>query len=200
MATHAEAESDPSNVNTTETEETDISKLGEPAPLTLALTDERLERRIFVLRDDLAQLYGVTTGALNQAVARNPGRFPPDFAFHLSADELQTWKSQIVTSKGDQKGLRKPPWVFTEYGIAMLSAVLRSDRAIQVNIAIMRAFGRLRESVSQYATLARRLDALEERYDGQFARVFDAVREFMRTTERWPTEQSSEFHNGHAAT
>src|SRR5262249_16685188 len=122
--------------------------------LSLALADDRLERRIFVLRGakvmfdrDLAQLYGVTTGALNQAVARNRGRFPPDLAFHLSPEELQAWKSQIVISSGDHKGLRKPPWVFTEHGVAMLSSVLRSDRAIQVNVAIMRAFSRLRESV-----------------------------------------------------
>jgi len=157
--------------------------------LPLALADDRLERRIFILRGvkvmfdrDLAHLYGVTTGALNQAVARNPGRFPPDFAFHLSLDEMQVWKSQIVISTGDQKGLRKPPWAFTEHGVAMLSSVLRSDRAVQVNVAIMRAFSRLRESVTPYATLTRRLDELEQRYDGQFARVFDAIRELLRTS------------------
>jgi hypothetical protein len=167
--------------------------------LHLALADDRLERRIFVLRGakvmfdrDLAQLYGVSTGALNQAVARNPGRFPPDFAFHLSPEELQAWKSQIVISSGDRKGLRKPPWVFTEHGVAMLSSVLRSDRAVQVNIAIMRAFSRLRESVTQYTVLVRRLDALEQRYDGQFARVFDAVRELLRTSH--PTSPSDPKH------
>jgi hypothetical protein len=156
----------------------------------IALADEPLERRIFFLRGikimfdrDLARLYGVPTKVLNQAVRRNIERFPPDFAFQLTAEETFEWKSQIVTSTGDRKGLRKSPWAFSEYGIAMLSSVLHSDRAIQVNIAIMRAFSRLRESVTLYATLARRLDALEQRYDGQFARVFDAVRELMRSQE-----------------
>lgn len=162
MTLHADNEARSPEVDLAEADTTEVSPLEDTESLMLALADDRLERRIFVLRRTkvmfdrhLTQLYGVTTSALNQAVSRNPGRFPPDFASHFSPEEMQAWKSRIVISKGDQKGLRKPPWAFTEYGIAMLSSVLRSDRAIRVNVAIMRAFSRLRESVTPYATLAR---------------------------------------------
>src|SRR6476660_3667459 len=99
-----------------------------------------------LLDADLAQLYGVTTKALNQAVQRNRSRFPEDFMFRLSAEELAKWRSQIVTSNsGAKMGLRRAPYAFTEQGVAMLSSVLRSERAVQVNIAIMRAFVKLRQ-------------------------------------------------------
>lgn len=125
---------------------------------------------------DLADLYGVPTRALNQAVSRNASRFPTDFALRLTRLEAANLKSQSVTSSS-HGGSRKLPRVFTEQGVAMLSSVLRSRRAIEVNIAIMRAFVQVRELAAASADLTLRLDELEKRYDGQFADVFDAIRE-----------------------
>ncbi len=125
---------------------------------------------------DLAELYGVPTRTLNQAVSRNALRFPPDFAFRLTRLEAANLKSQFVTSRS-HGGSRKLPRVFTEQGVAMLSSVLRSRRAIEVNIAIMRAFVQVRELAAASADVALRIDELEQRYDGQFADVFDAIRE-----------------------
>jgi hypothetical protein len=112
-----------------------------------------------------------------QAVKRNIERFPDDFIFQLSLQEVRNLKSQIVTSSWG--GLRKPPYAFTEQGVAMLSSVLRSDRAVLVNIAIMRAFVRLREMIDSSKDLAKRLDELERKYDSQFKVVFDAIRQLM---------------------
>ncbi|NLS94617.1 MAG: ORF6N domain-containing protein [Planctomycetaceae bacterium] len=120
------------------------------------------------------------TKVLNQAVKRNAERFPEDFMFQLSADEFANWKSQIVTSNPAAKmGVRRRPYAFTEQGVAMLSSVLRSDRAVAVNIEIMRAFVRLRRLLASHADLARKLDALEKKYDAQFKVVFDAIRQLM---------------------
>jgi len=126
---------------------------------------------------DLAELYGVTTGALNQSVSRNLDRFPSDFMFRLSRDELRTLKSQFVILEGI--GRRQLPRAFTEEGVAMLSSVLRSSQAVQVNVEIMRAFVRLRHASAEHRELSRRLDELERQYDGQFAVVFEALRELM---------------------
>ena len=131
-----------------------------------------------MLDRDLAELYGVATKALNQAVARNVIRFPPDFSFHLTPDEAASLRSQSVTSKG-RGGRRHAPLVFTEQGVAMLSSVLRSRRAVDVNIAIMRAFVHLRELLATHKDLARKFEELERKYDGKFALVFDAIRELM---------------------
>jgi hypothetical protein len=114
-----------------------------------------------------------------QAVSRNIGRFPEDFMCVLTPEEFAEWRSQFVTSKADRMGLRHPPMAFTEQGVAMLSSVLNSERAIQVNIEIMRAFIRLRELIATNRDLARRLDHLEKKYDAQFKVVFDAIRELM---------------------
>lgn len=135
-----------------------------------------------MLDAELAELYGVTTSALVQAVRRNPVRFPSDFMFPLSEQEVADLKSQSVTSSSAVRtwgGRRKPVHAFTEQGIAMLSSVLRSDRAMRVNVEIMRAFVRLRRLVSENRELAHRLDALEAKYDRQFKVVFDAIRELM---------------------
>ncbi len=148
---------------------------------------ERIERSILLMRGqkvmldrDLAELYDVSTKVLNQAVRRNQKRFPHDFMFQLSKDEMENWRSQFVTSNSAAKmGLRRRPYAFTEQGVAMLSSVLHSDRAIDVNIAIMRAFVRLREMLASNANHARRLDELERKYDKQFAVVFDAIRQLM---------------------
>ncbi|MBW3543296.1 MAG: ORF6N domain-containing protein [Planctomycetes bacterium] len=151
---------------------------------------ERIERAILLIRGqkvlldrDLAELYRVETRVLNQAVRRNRKRFPEDFMFQLTGEELENWMSQFVTSNpGAKMGLRKRPYAFTEHGAAMLSSVLSSDRAIEVNIAIMRAFVRMREFLATHSDLARRLDELERKYDSQFKVVFDAIRQLMAPT------------------
>jgi hypothetical protein len=127
---------------------------------------------------DLAMLYGVQTKVLLQGVKRNIARFPSDFMFQLARREYESLRSQIVTSKG-RGGRRYLPYAFTEQGVAMLSSVLRSPRAVRVNIEIMRAFVRLRQMLASHAELARKLDAMERKYDGQFRVVFDALRQLM---------------------
>jgi hypothetical protein len=150
---------------------------------------ERVERQIYLMRGqkvmmdrDLATLYGVATRVLNQAVRRNPRRFPSDFMFQMSQQEFEKWRSQIVISNRDRMGLRHRPLMFTEQGVAMLSSVLNSDRAIAVNIVIMRAFVRLREWLSTHRDLAHRLEELERKYrqhDVQIHDVFLALRNLM---------------------
>ncbi len=149
-----------------------------------------IEQRILLVRGsrvmldrDLAELYGVSTGALNQAVARNLARFPADFAFTLTPNEAANLISQSVISSS-HGGRRKTPRVFTEQGVAMLSSVLRSRRAIDVNVAIMRAFVHVRELLATHGDLARRLEELERKYDGKFAVVFDAIKELMNPAPR----------------
>jgi hypothetical protein len=153
---------------------------------------ERIERAILLLRthkvmldSELAMLYAVETKVLNQAVSRNIERFPEDFMFQLTEAEAALLRSQTVTLKTGRGHHRKyRPYAFTEQGVAMLSSVLRSPRAVQVNIEIMRAFVRLREMISTNRDLARRLDELEKLYDIQFKAVFDAIRQLMAPTER----------------
>ena len=139
-----------------------------------------------LLVSDLAALYDVPVKALVQAIKRNPQRFPPDFLFRLTEQEVRAFRSQIVTldvkvdrPKGRGRHLRVPPYAFTEQGVAMLSSVLKSERAVQANVEIMRAFVRLRGLILHNADLSRRLDALESKYDRQFKVVFDAIRELM---------------------
>jgi hypothetical protein len=132
-----------------------------------------------MLDADLAELYRVPTKSLNLAVKRNADRFPEDFAFQLTPDEVANLRFQFETSKRVRGGRRYLPHAFTEQGVAMLSSVLRSPRAVQVNIAIMRAFVRLREMLMSNADLARKLLALENKYDAHFKIVFDAIRELM---------------------
>ena len=138
-----------------------------------------------MLDSELATLYSVGTKALNQAVNRNIERFPEDFMFRLTEEEATRLRSQIVTLKTGRGRHRKYlPYAFTEQGVAMLSSVLRSTRAVQVNIEIMRAFVRLRELIATNRDLARRLDHLEKKYDRQFKVVFDAIRELMAPPEK----------------
>ena len=132
-----------------------------------------------MLDRDLAELYGVATSHLNRAVRRNRKRFPEDFMFKLTQKEAKNLICQIGISSVYHGGRRFLPSVFTEQGVAMLSSVLKSQRAIDVNIAIMRAFVRLRELLSSNAELARKLDELEMKYDAQFRVVFDAIRQLM---------------------
>ena len=130
---------------------------------------------------DLAKLYGVTTSNLNKAVSRNLDRFPEDFMFQLTGRESINLKFHFGTSSWG--GTRKRPRVFTEQGISMLSSVLRSKRAVHVNIEIMRAFVRFREWIATHKDLARKLKTLEHKYDVQFKVVFDAIRELMTPPE-----------------
>jgi hypothetical protein len=146
----------------------------------------RIERRILPIRgqnvmldEGLARLYGVETRVLVQAVKRNLKRFPRDFMFQVSDEENRALRSRNVTLKPGRGGRRYLPYAFTEQGVAMLSSVLHSERAIHVNIEIMRAFVRLRRMVESVAELRRKVDALEQRYDAQFREVFDAIRALM---------------------
>ena len=154
------------------------------------LPAERIEFAILVLRGervlldaDIAVLYDVETRILVQAVKRNPDRFPPDFMFQLTREEVKLLKGQLDASKG-RGGRRYLPYAFTEQGVAMLSSVLGSERAVRVNIEIMRAFVRLRRVIATHADLVRRLDELEQRYDDQFKVVFDALRQLMAPLDR----------------
>jgi hypothetical protein len=135
-----------------------------------------------ILDADLAELYGVETRVLVQAVKRNPERFPEDFLFQLTPEEFTVLRSQYVTSRG-WGGRRYPPYAFTEQGVAMLSGVLRSPRAVRVNIEIMRAFVKMRQMLASHAKLEKKLLELEEKYDGQFAMVFEALKQLMAPPE-----------------
>jgi len=156
-----------------------------PKPMKTDPLALQAERRILLIRQhrvmldyDLAALYGVETRALKQAVRRNRDRFPADFMFELASNEVAALVSQnVIPGRGKLGGAR--PMAFTEQGVAMLSSVLRSPQAVQVNIAIMRAFVRLRELLLTNAELARKLAALEAKYDAQFKSVFDAISQLM---------------------
>ncbi len=147
---------------------------------------ERIVSKIYFIRGrkvmvdrDLAALYGVRTMVLNQAVRRNIKRFPLDFMFRLTDMEFKNWISQIVISNSDRMGLRKPPRVFTEEGVAMLSGVLHSQRAIAVHIQIIRTFTKLREMLADRDYLRQKIEALEKQYDENFKIVFDAMHRLL---------------------
>jgi hypothetical protein len=149
---------------------------------------ERIERAILVLRgqkvildEDIAALYGVETKTLIRAMKRNIERFPIDFMFQLTPEDVENLRYQIGTSSWG--GRRYLPYAFAEQGVAMLSSVLRSDRAVRVNIEVMRAFVRLRHVMTSHADLILRLDELEQKYDSQFKAVFDALRQLMEPPE-----------------
>ncbi|MGH7825534.1 MAG: ORF6N domain-containing protein [Candidatus Binatia bacterium] len=161
--------------------------------MTAVVPTERIERLIVLIRGhkvmldaDLAELYGVETRALTQAVKRNLSRFPADFMFQLSDEEAELLRSQIVISKKGRGGRRYLPYAFTEQGVAMLSSVLNSERAVEINIEIMRAFVRLREMLLSHKDLARKLDALErkfESHDVHIRSLFEAIRQLMTPPE-----------------
>jgi hypothetical protein len=147
---------------------------------------ERVANAILVIRDqrvlldrDLAVMYGVPVSRLNEAVKRNLNRFPADFMFQLTAAEYESLISQNAISKPGRGGRRSPPYAFTEQRVAMLSSVLKSDRAVQVNVQIMRTFVRLRQMLASHADLGKKLSELEKKYDQHFAVVFDAIRQLM---------------------
>jgi hypothetical protein len=155
---------------------------------------ETIERKILFIRGervmldaDLAELYGVTTKRLNEQVKRNAERFPADFAFQLAPEEWDELKalnkvsnrSQFATGSQKHRDLRFLPWVFTEHGAIMAAAVLNSDQAVAMSVYIVRTFIRLRQMLASNAELARKLNALEKKYDSQFTMVFDAIRQLM---------------------
>jgi phage regulator Rha-like protein len=159
--------------------------------MTAHILSDRIQQTILLIRKhrvmldtDLAVLYGVPTKRLNEQVMRNKKRFPSDFMFQLTAKEVEGLRSQFATLNPGRGQHRKYlPYAFTEQGVAMLSSVLHSERAIQVNIAIMRAFVQLREMIGSNKGLARRLNELEKKYDSQFRVVFEAIRELMTEPE-----------------
>lgn len=156
------------------------------------LVKEISETKIYVIRDkkimldsDLAELYEVDTKVLKQAVRRHINRFPEDFMFQMTNQELRDWRSQIVTSNpAAKKGLRYKPFAFTEQGVAMLSSVLNSERAIMVNIQIMRTFTKIREMLISNETLRMKIESMERKYDSNFKVVFDAIKDILKN----PTE------------
>lgn len=184
---------------------------------SLVVSDARLEQKIYYVRgkkimfdSDLAELYGVKTKVLNQSVRRNRTRFPADFMFQLNRQETKVWtplltssnlrsqfatsssRSQIVTLKQGEN-IKYQPYVFTEQGVAMLSSVLNSERAIQVNIAIMRTFTKIREMIATNKDLRDKIEKLEKKYDGQFAVVFDAIKHLLAVHKKESATIS--FHN-----
>jgi len=177
--------------------------------LTL-IPDEKIIGKIYLIRNrkvmldsDLAILYGVETGVLNQAVKRNIKRFPADFMFKLTREEMKIWKSQIVISnydlslksqfvtlkKGRGQHSKYLPLVFTEQGVAMLSSVLHSDRAIQVNIQIMRTFTKLREMMATHKELREKIEKMEQKYDKKFKVIFDVIKKLLTTDKEEKTRR-----------
>lgn len=161
--------------------------------LAVTLPDEAIIRKIYVIRGkkvmidrDLAELYDVETRVLNQAVKRNEKRFPEDFMFQMTKAEMQEWKSQIVISNSEKMGLRKPPLVFTEQGVAMLSSVLNSDRAIQINIQIVRVFTKIREALADNLRLQLDIEEIKKKLKNQdknIELVFNYLDELMEKQE-----------------
>jgi hypothetical protein len=172
-----------------------------------AIAAEQIEQAIVILRGqrvmldaDLAQLYGVTTKALNQAVKRNRDRFPPDFAFLLNRQEVTALKSQFVTSNIGRGGRRKLPWAFTEHGVAMLSSVLRSKKAARVNVEIMRAFVRLRRLPATPGELVEQLTKLAETvqtHDERIKTIIDVLKHLMEKPPE-PVKGRIGFQSPHA--
>ena len=161
------------------------------APMVYRIRGQRV-----LLDRDLAELYGVETRALKQAVRRNMDRFPLDFMFILSREEFSNWRSQFVMSNSDSMGLRHPPMAFTEQGVAMLSSILRSPQSAQVNIAIMRTFVRLRSLMDSNRELAEKIHSLEKKYDERFKVVFEAIGKLLKDTARAPNapKRRAGFH------
>lgn len=161
-------------------------KQSSPIAVQVAVPIERIAQKIYRIRgqkvmldSDLAELYDVETKTLNRAVKRNLTRFPEDFMFQLTPEEHENLRYQIGTSSSEYGGRRYLPYAFTEQGIAMLSSVLRSERAVEVNIAIMRTFVKMRELMASHAELARKIEAMEKKYDEQFQDVFTIIKKML---------------------
>ena len=165
-----------------------------PPQKQISIPTEVIENKIYLIRGqkvmldfNIAELYSIPTKRLKEQVRRNRKRFPEDFMFELTADEFSQLRSQFATSKTRRGGTRYKPFAFTEQGVAMLSSVLNSEQAIQVNIAIMRTFVKLRNLLATHEDLKKKLNALERKYekhDQQIKLVFDAIRELMEPPEK----------------
>ncbi len=157
--------------------------------VALALPEKDIVNRIFLIRGhkvmidrDLAEMYGVETRVLKQSVRRNISRFPEDFMFEMTTEELSHWRSQFVTSNADKMGLRYPPFCFTEQGVAMLSSVLNSETAIQVNIQIIRVFSRMKQLLMDNKDLQLKMEQLEKvvsKHDKEILAIFNAVKKLI---------------------
>ena len=161
---------------------------------TIIISIERIQQCIYLIRKqkvildrDLAELYGVTTKRLNEQVQRNLDRFPSDFMFQLNDEETFALRSQIATSKNTRGGRRYNPYAFTEQGVAMLSSVLRSKRAVEVNIAIMRTFVKLRQILADNALLRKKIESMERKYEERFELIFTAL-QYMIDEETKPNQ------------
>jgi flagellar capping protein FliD len=159
--------------------------------MTRLVPIERIASKIYLMRSvkvmldrDLAELYKAETSQLKRAVRRNIDRFPSDFMFELTKTELENWRCQFGTSKSDKMGLRYKPMAFTEQGVAMLSSVLKSKRAIHVNIQIMRAFTQLRKMLSTHEDLRKKIESMEKKYDKQFQIVFEAIKQLLSDEDK----------------
>lgn len=168
---------------------------------SLSITDEVISQKIYIIRGkkvmldkDLAELYDVETKILNKAVKRNIERFPADFMLHITQSEAENLRFQIGTSKIKAGGTRYLPYAFTEQGIAMLSSVLHSERAIQINIQIMRMFTKLRELLEQHKDLRVKIEELERKYDKQFQSVFFAIKRLLSNTEKEKSKRRIGFN------
>ncbi len=163
-------------------------------------TNIDIKSKIYMIRNtqvmldrDLAELYGVETKVFNQAIKRNIKRFPKDFMFQLTKDELNNWRSQFVTSNSEKMGLRRSPYAFTEQGVSMLSSILKSDIAIEISIEIIRAFVNMRQFISQNASVFQRLEILEQNQlitNTNFDKIFKAIE------EKNPIQSQGIFYNG----
>jgi hypothetical protein len=190
MATRKPATEPPAPARSESDSDSPLAAL--PGQQSLAQLVHLVRSEKVLLDADLAMLYGVETGALNRAVKRNLDRFPADFMFPLSAPEWENLRCQIGISSA-HGGRRGTPYAFTEQGVAMLSSVLQSPRAVQVNIAIMRTFVQLRRLMDGNRDLARRIDALESRYDEQFSAVFDAIKQLITDDKQRKTKRPIGF-------
>ena len=158
---------------------------------TEVIPQQVIESKILFIRNkkvmldrDLAVLYDVETRVLNQAVRRNIKRFPEDFMFQLTKEEMDNWKSQIVMTNKEKMGLRRRSFAFTENGVAMLSSVLNSERAITVNIQIMRTFTKIRELLATHKELKQKIEEMEKKYDYQFKVVFDTIKQLIEPPQK----------------
>ena len=166
----------------------------------LIVPEEMVISKIYLIREtkvmpdrDLAKLYNVETRTLNQAVKRNAKRFPEDFMFQLTIEELENWKSQIVISNQERMGLRKPPLAFTEQGVAVLSSVLNSDRAIIVNIQIIRVFTKMRELFQSHKEILKKLEEIEKKeidQDQKIRLIFEYLNQFEEAKQQKLQQQS----------
>ncbi|MFO7670935.1 MAG: ORF6N domain-containing protein [Bacteroidales bacterium] len=157
----------------------------------IVIPDEVIMNKIYLIRGkkvmldrDLAELYGVETKVLKQTVRRNFKRFPPDFMFEMTTEELQNWRSQFVTSNADKKGLRYSPFCFTEHGVIMLASILNTDRAININVQIVRIFIKMREMLASHKEILHRLEKIEHKLaenDDQILLIFEYLKQLEQT-------------------